>query len=196
MKKIISILLSLAILCCLPIAASAEDSPAYYIKTNSDFPGVIYLNPTAQQTDLYDGATVYSEQPAIEEKSNEKSADTDVSAMVNPTYTVTIPSTVELNSTATVSARNVMTEADKAVKVTLSGTNQKDNAFLVTSADGSTIGYQILKSDGSKFAVNNSLLFETDGNTPLTFNQIISNKLYAGSYKGIVNFDISYGSIH
>ncbi|MEG2081395.1 MAG: hypothetical protein RRZ68_07540, partial [Oscillospiraceae bacterium] len=121
--------------------------------------------------------------------------DTAISANVFPTYTVTIPDTVELDSVATIKAENILTEASKAVKVAVTATNQAGNAFAVSTNDNAVISYQ-LKKGTSVMKIGDVMSFEQDGTEQLTFEKLASNKLFAGQYSGTVTFTISYETIN
>lgn len=111
-----------------------------------------------------------------------------------PTYTVTIPATVELGKTADISAQNVILEKGKQVEVTLTGTGEADNAFLLRSDEGTELGYTVTK-DGSAVSVGDTVLTvnpesASEGTATLSFDapEKIS---YAGDYSGKVTFTVS-----
>ncbi|MEG1887407.1 MAG: hypothetical protein RR177_04705, partial [Oscillospiraceae bacterium] len=81
-------------------------------------------------------ATAFAKDTNINQDSPDKNAQTVVSANALPKYTVTIPETVTLDSSATIRADNILTEVNKAVKITLTGTNQTGNAFCVSTPPG------------------------------------------------------------
>lgn len=138
--------------------------------------------------------TALAADTTIDTDSTNKNAETAVSANVSPTYTVTIPETVTLDETATIKAENVLTNADMAVKVAITGTDKTDNAFAVTTDDAS-IAYKI-KNGTSVMGLNDTLSFEEDGNVDLTFEKIAEDQVFAGEYKGTVTFTVSYENIN
>ncbi|MEG2507447.1 MAG: hypothetical protein RSA93_07210, partial [Longicatena sp.] len=122
-------------------------------------------------------------------------AETAISANVSPTYTVTIPKSVELDSVATIKAENVLTEANKAVKVAVTATDQTGNVFAVSTNDNSVISYQ-LKKGTSVMKIGDVMSFEQDGTEQLTFARIATNQIFSGEYSGTVTFSISYEAIN
>ena len=64
-----------------------------------------------------------------------------------PTYTVTIPATVELGETAEIKAENVVVEKGSQVEVALTGTSEGDNSFKLKTDEGAELIYTV--SDGT-----------------------------------------------
>lgn len=112
-----------------------------------------------------------------------------VSYDVDPTYTVTIPASVTLGDTVTVSAENVVVEKGKQVEVKLSG-----DAFKLTSGENAEINYTVTK-DGAAVGVSDTVLTVNpvdgaSGSATLSF--VAPSKLtYAGTYTGTVTFTVS-----
>lgn len=115
-----------------------------------------------------------------------------VSATVNPTYTVTIPTLVELDNAVEIKAEHVLTEANKVLMVAITGTDQSANAFALSTKDGATIRYEVQKEDKSIMELHTPILFEEDGSEMLSFVKTKTNQMYAGRYKGTLTFTISY----
>lgn len=120
---------------------------------------------------------------------------TDVTWTSNAAYTVTIPQSVALGETATVSASDVNLNAGEQLNVTLSGTSDADNAFKLTTATDS-LTYTVSK-ETEDVAVGDVVLNVAagtqTGSSTLTFNEpaTIPN---AGDYMGTVTFTISVKS--
>lgn len=113
-----------------------------------------------------------------------------------PTYTVTIPATVELGQTATISAEDVIVEKGKQVVVKLSGTGESDNAFKLRTRQGAAVTYTV-KNGGQAVAVGDTVLTVDpgtahSGSTALSFVAPADESiLYAGQYFGTVTFTVS-----
>ena len=117
-----------------------------------------------------------------------------VSYNVAPTYTVTIPASVTLGDTVTVSAENVVVEKGKQVEVKLSGTSGTDNAFMLKTAEGAEILYGVTNSENAVNVGDVVLTVNPDdgasGSAALRF--VAPSKLtYAGTYTGTVTFTVS-----
>jgi lipopolysaccharide export system protein LptA len=117
-------------------------------------------------------------------------ATVPVQYQVEPTYTVTIPATVQLGETATIEAENVVIAKGKQVEVVLADTND----FTVTTARGAELIY----------TVKNGETVVNEGDIVLTVNPTIGNGgsttlafiapedvTFAGEYSGTVTFTIS-----
>ena len=123
---------------------------------------------------------------------------TSVTYSVDPTYTVTIPATVRLGETATVSAENVVLEKGKQVTVKLTATDGENNAFTLKTQEGAVIAYTV--ADESKtYAVSDTVLSVDPvtadrGTKELRFSAAEAAK-YAGSYTGTVTFTVSVQSV-
>ena len=111
-------------------------------------------------------------------------------------YTVTIPATVELGSTATISADGVILPDDEQlnVKVANDTNDAADREFKVT-LDGTTdvtASYKIKKGD-DELTPGSTVLTAKNGNTPETTLTFLKPDAapYAGSYTGTVLFTVS-----
>ena len=111
-------------------------------------------------------------------------------------YTVTIPATVELGSTATISAHGVILPDDEQlnVKVANDTNDAADSEFKVT-LDGTTdvtASYKI-KSGDDELTPGSTVLTAKNGNTPETTLTFLKPDAapYAGSYTGTVLFTVS-----
>ena len=125
----------------------------------------------------------------------EGNASTDVTYTSNAAYTVTIPATVALGETATISAENVVLNAGEQLNVTLSGTSETDNAFKLTTATDS-LTYTVSKGEDSVSVgdvVLNVAAGTTSGSSDLKFNEPATTP-NAGDYTGTVTFTISVKS--
>lgn len=123
------------------------------------------------------------------------SYDVPVSASVSPSYVVTIPTEVRLDETMVVSSAHVLTEDGKAVLVSITGTNQAEQKFAVSTVDKEMITYVIQRSDHSVLMLNTPLIFEQDGQEELTFVRQEKDQIFAGDYQGSITFTIAYDSI-
>ncbi|MGN1473482.1 MAG: beta strand repeat-containing protein, partial [Eubacteriales bacterium] len=115
-----------------------------------------------------------------------------------PTYTVTIPATVELGGTVTVSAEGVSIVEGSRLVVTLSGTSGVENAFTLSNGGTDTVTYQVTKDskDGTVIHVDEAVLTvaggtdNNSGSVTLYFTPASVPK-YAGKYTGTVTFTVS-----
>lgn len=111
-----------------------------------------------------------------------------------PTYTVTIPATAALGTTATVSAENVVLEKGRQVEVTLSSTGEDDNSFKVKTAEGAELTYAVEVSDSPVGIGDTVLTVNPDnadhGSVELYFTAPDS-VTFAGNYSGTVNFTVA-----
>ncbi len=122
---------------------------------------------------------------------------TQVSYQVSPTYSVTIPPSVTLGQTATISAKDVRVEKGKQVEVALTGTSDADNAFTLATAEGAEITYTV--QDASKQAVSlNDTVLAVNPDTASSGSAVLSfiaptaaDITYAGTYTGTVTFTVS-----
>ena len=116
---------------------------------------------------------------------------TAVSKRVEPTYTVTIPATVNEGESFKVSATGVVLNTDQTLTVTL----QSD--FKFKNEQGAELGFKI--NDGA--IVNNAQLISVTGNgdknNPLSFTtenltaEIAEEAKYSGIYSGNITFNIA-----
>ena len=132
-----------------------------------------------------------------------------------PTYTVTIPATVELGKSATISASGVNMVSGSQLVVTLSGTSDTGNAFMLTNEEHVKLSYTITRasqgtggigiSGGSVSAsggntavtVGSPVLTvaggtaNASGSTELQFNTPTTAAKYSGKYEGTVTFTVA-----
>ena len=120
-----------------------------------------------------------------------------VTYTVNPSYTVTIPTSVTLDSntkssTAKVKAENVTVPYGQSVKVALA------TDFKVTSDEGAELTYTVKKDNVA--VANNAVVLEVasnatgkTGETALTF-ELNDNIVYSGTYTDTVTFTVSVGT--
>lgn len=120
-----------------------------------------------------------------------------VSYTVNPSYTVTIPASVTLDSntkssTAKVSADNVTVPYNYAVKVTLTNAN----GFKVTSQEGAKLTYTVKQYEYTK--TEGAVVLQVasgSGSDTLKF-EITDKVVYSGTYKGNVIFTVSVDRVN
>ena len=116
---------------------------------------------------------------------------TAVSKRVDPTYTITIPATVNEGESFKVSAMGVVLNTDEKLTVTL----QSD--FTLTNEQGAELGFKI--NDGA--IVNNAQLISVTGNgdknNPLNLTtdnlavEVAEEAKYSGTYTGTITFTIA-----
>ena len=129
---------------------------------------------------------------------NTTGGSTEVSFNVDPTYTVTIPATVELErqeDNGTVTYENDYTIGANA------GVRLKKNEYIevtvasdfeMTTTEGATLAYTITAEDAA--VANNGVVatFGTDKNAQSTTIHIAANDPdYAGEYKDTVTFTVA-----
>ena len=136
--------------------------------------------------------TVFATQ--INQDSNLQTGDTTITYTVAPSYTVTIPATVSLGETATISAEGVILNKGEQVIVRLTGTSDESNAFKITTAQGAELTYTV-KNGENTVAVGDTVLVvnadaATDSSTTLSFSTP-ENVQFAGTYSGTVTFEVS-----
>ena len=111
----------------------------------------------------------------------------------SPTYTVTIPATVELGQAATISAENVVVEKGKQVEVSLTNAN----GFKVTTPEGAELGYTVTKDEAAVAEGDTVLTVNPDngkaGETTLKF-VAPETAQFAGDYTGTVTFTVAVNS--
>lgn len=123
-----------------------------------------------------------------------------VEFVVAPTYTVTIPATVELRQTVTVSAENVFVEKGKQVEVKITSTSEADNTFKLRTQQGTAVTYTV-KNSGQAVTVGDSVLTVNpgtahSGSTELSFVAPADASIpYAGTYTGTVTFTVSVETV-
>lgn len=135
--------------------------------------------------------------PGTDGSPNPSSGDMNVTYKVDPSYTVTIPGLVTLNTTApskaTVKAENVTIPNNHKLKVTLNS----DNNFYVITSEGARRTYKVTKGDSTVPLTNGATVLEaTYGTkiTELTFELEQKNATYSGEYKDTVTFTVSVGN--
>ncbi|MGN0546089.1 MAG: hypothetical protein ACI4I3_02060 [Acutalibacteraceae bacterium] len=119
-----------------------------------------------------------------------------------PTFTVTIPSSVELGGTATVTAEGVSVADGSQLVVKLSGTSGVNNAFTLSNGGSDTLTYRVTKGSkaGTAISVNGSVLTvaggiaDNSGSEALYFTPATEPK-YAGKYTGTVTFTVSVEAV-
>ena len=124
------------------------------------------------------------------------SGDMDVTYTVKPSYTVTIPGLVTLNtaapSTATEPATDVTIPNGQKVRVTL---NSKNNFYVITN-EGARGTYTVKKDNSTTPISNGATVLEANygtKSTVLTFEFQKKNVTYSGEYKDTVTFTVSVG---
>lgn len=130
---------------------------------------------------------------------NTTGGSTEVSFNVDPTYTITIPATVELQK---VEDNGVVTYENDYTIIAEAGVRLKNGEYIeVTVASDFTmetkeyawLNYEILDASGDKVENNGVVAeFETDKNAQSTIIHIAANDPdYAGEYKDTVTFTVS-----
>ena len=129
---------------------------------------------------------------------NTTGGSTDVSFNVDPTYTITIPATVELNKVET---EGVVTYENDYTITAEAGVRLKKNEYIevtvasdfeMTTTEGATLAYTITAEDAA--VANNGVVatFGTDKNAQSTTIHIAANDPdYAGEYKDTVTFTVA-----
>ncbi|MCD8026385.1 MAG: InlB B-repeat-containing protein [Clostridiales bacterium] len=119
-----------------------------------------------------------------------------------PTYTVTIPETVELGSTATVSASGVILASNTSLEVSLTGSSGSNNALTVTSSGKTDAVPYTLSVDGAaaiSTANSNTVLSvpygSSSGSASLSFSTPTATPKFTGDYTGTLTFTVSIKSI-
>jgi hypothetical protein len=113
---------------------------------------------------------------------------------VAPTFTVTIPATVELGNQITVSAENVRVNKGSQVEVSITDASGIGNAFTLTSTAGDSFAYSVTANGNAISSGSNVLLVNPDtasaGSVTLKFEKP-KKAIYAGNYTGSVTFTIA-----
>ena len=137
--------------------------------------------------------TAFAANTQIEPDSDPQSGDIQVTFSVDPAYTVTIPATVELGQTATISAENVVVAYGSQVEVSLTGTSDASNAFTLTTAEGAVINYNVNKGTEA-VSVGDTVLAVTpvdgSGDATLSFSEP-KTLTYAGAYTSTITFTVA-----
>ena len=128
---------------------------------------------------------------------NTTGGSTEVSFNVDPTYTVTIPATVELNKVET---EGVVTYENNYTLTAEAGVRLKKGEYIevtvasdftMTTAEGATLAYAITADDST--VANNGVVaeFDTDKTAQTATIHITANDPdYAGEYKDTVTFTL------
>ena len=113
---------------------------------------------------------------------------------VAPTFTVTIPATVELGNEITVSTENVRVNKGSEVVVSIADASGVGNPFTVTSSAGDSFTYSITANGNAISSGANVLTVNPDtasaGSVTLKFEKP-KKAIYAGNYTGSVTFTIA-----
>ncbi|WP_296035087.1 hypothetical protein [uncultured Gemmiger sp.] len=164
MKKLVTLLLTAALAITAATTAFADDAP-----TTATIGPDTNGNPT----------------PA--------SGNMNVTYTVAPSYTVTIPELVTLNtdapSTATVTAENVTIPCNQKLKVTL---NSNNNFYVITN-EGARDTYKVTIGTSTTPISNGATVLETmygTKSTVLTFELDKRKVTYSGEYKDTVTFTV------
>ena len=129
---------------------------------------------------------------------NTTGGSTEVSFNVDPTYTVTIPATVELNK---VDTEGVVTYENDYTLTAQAGVRLKKGEYIevtvasdfeMTTTEGATLAYTIT-AEGAAVANNGVVAeFETNKSAQSTTIHITANDPdYAGEYKDTVTFTVA-----
>ena len=133
---------------------------------------------------------------------NTTGGSTEVSFNVDPTYTVTIPATVELNK---VEDNGVVTYENDYTLTAQAGVRLKKGEYIevtvasdfeMTTTEGATLAYTITAEDAA--VANNGVVaeFETDKNAQSTTIHIAANDPdYAGEYNDTVTFTVAVKTV-
>ena len=111
-----------------------------------------------------------------------------------PTYTVTIPATVELGETAEIKAENVVVEKGSQVDIKLTDTSEADNSFKLKTDEGAELAYTVNNGTNDISVGDTVLTVNPDNSDTGTANLSFvkqGSEAYAGAYKGTVTFTIS-----
>ena len=129
---------------------------------------------------------------------NTTDGSTEVSFNVDPTYTVTIPATVELEK---VDTEGVITYENDYTLTAEAGVRLKKNEyievtvasdFIMTTTEGATLEYDITANDTA--VANNGIVaeFDTDKSQQTATIHIAANDPdFAGEYKDTVTFTVA-----
>lgn len=113
---------------------------------------------------------------------------------VAPTFTVTIPATVELGNQITISAENVRVNKGLQVVVSIADASGIGNAFTMTSTAGDSFAYSITANGNAISSGANILTVNPETNSAgavtLKFEKP-KKAIYAGNYTGSVTFTIA-----
>ena len=129
---------------------------------------------------------------------NRPVGETEISFNVDPTYTVTIPATVELNK---VDTEGVVTYENDYILTAQAGVRLKKGEYIevtvlsdfeMTTTEGATLAYSIT-AGGNAVATGGVVAeFETNKSAQSTTIHIAANDPdYAGEYKDTVTFTVA-----
>ena len=143
--------------------------------------------------------TAFAADTEIEYTTPDKTGSTAVTYSVAPTFTVTIPADVKLNESVDVTAENVRVNKGQAVYVALTGINDGDSEFTVTTPETADIIYTVTKGTSvTDVNLNDIILMVTpaaggaSGSVKLNFVAPADDTIiYAGNYSGTVTFTVS-----
>lgn len=138
--------------------------------------------------------TAFAADTEINQDSADKTGSTTVTYTVDPVYNVTIPQTVALGETETISVNNVVVEDGKQVTVRLTSTSEADNTFKVKTGKGAALTYGITK-DSNPIAIGDVILSVKpstgdSGSAALDFSAPTGAQ-YSGTYTGTITFTVS-----
>ena len=129
---------------------------------------------------------------------NTTGGSTEVSFNVDPTYTITIPATVELQK---VEDNGTVTYENDYTIEAVAGVRLKKNEYIevtvasdfeMTTEQGATLDYTITKGGNAVATGGVVAEFETDKNAQSTTIHIAANDPdYAGEYKDTVTFTVA-----
>ena len=181
------------------VNASADgDLTDYNSKTYGKAGGEITLTPNTQLGQNF-GEWISTPTVTVSDSNTftmPNSALTITAQYVNaPTYTVTIPATVELGEEITISATGVNVVSGSQLEVKLTGTSEADNAFLLKTDEGAQLNYGITK-DSTALVMGSTVLTVAGGTADNTGTANLGfvkqgSEAYAGAYKGTVTFTVS-----
>lgn len=200
-NKVLAVILSLAMFTVCSVTSVVTTSAAVVEEPTA--PTIPVTNPDEEEivvpsdpddwgsTDVTQPSGSPSENPTDPVSENDS---TNVKYSVEPTYIVSIPATVTLGNTATISSDGVVVEKGKQVEVALASTSENDNSFKLKSAEGAEIEYTI-KNNGSAVSLNDKVLIvnpddASTGSSTLSF-VAPSGVTYAGRYTGTVTFNVA-----
>ena len=137
-------------------------------------------------------ATVFAADNTINYSSSSQTSGVDVSYDVQPNFTVTIPGSVSLGGTVTVSTDKVVVEYGKTVNVKLTGTSDTGNAFKLKTPEGAEITYTVMNGDDVVNVGTTVLSVTPESDITSTQLRFIAptSITYAGKYTGTVTFTI------
>ena len=113
---------------------------------------------------------------------------------VAPTFTVTIPATVELGNQITISAENVRVNKGSEVVISIADASGIGNAFTMTGTAGDSFTYSITANGNAISSGADILTVNPDTNSAGTVTlkfEKPKKAIYAGNYTGSVTFTIA-----